>query len=144
MIIKEPKKLDSFSRCETDYRLLEFSNGRFAIEWHGWSDGIPAYAIMYDDIHKVVDDFNGLRMKKLSYRQIEERTAREDILDSCPWKEEGKELVRIEKDYNTDKCWNVIMGNSDLYTKVGPYASLGEAAAHLEEDLIEIGFKEEG
>jgi hypothetical protein len=40
MIIHEPKTLDNFSRCETDYRLLEFKDGRFAIEWDGWSDGV--------------------------------------------------------------------------------------------------------
>ena len=134
MILREPKRLDSFSRCETDYSLIEFDDGSVAIEWNSYNSGDPSYAIVYHDIHKAIDDFNGLRSRRLGYDEIVSRTAKEDVLDSCPWSEEGLEEVTIAK-LGIDDHWNIFTYPHDwIETRIGPYDSLQEAVDHLEED----------
>jgi hypothetical protein len=133
MILHEPKRLDSFYRCETGYRLLEFSDGRFAIEWQTSDEG--SYAILYDDIHKAADDFNALRMRKLSYLVLEERTNPENILNDCPWNEEGEERIRISR-MNSGEFWIIFSGPASVgmhEMRMGPYITVGAAIKDLPE-----------
>lgn len=133
MIIHEPKKLDSFYRCETGYRLLELSTGKFAIEWQTTHDG--SYAILYDDIHKAADDFNELRMRKLSYMALEERTKPENILNDCPWNEEEEERVRISQ-MSSGEFWIIFNGPDPPglpEMRMGPYETVGRAIKGLPE-----------
>jgi hypothetical protein len=78
MIIREPKVLESKSRCETSYRLLEFDNGRFAIEWEPWYG--EAYAVMYDDLKKTTEFIVGIRNTIESCKDVITRPVKDRIM----------------------------------------------------------------
>jgi hypothetical protein len=140
MIITQPKELDTFSRCETDYSLLELHGGRFAIEWRPWHDS--PYAILYDDLHKAAADFNALRMSKISYISLEDKTDPDNILQECPWREEGTEALSITR--MGEGFWNILFDHDGFEVmRIGPYDRLGEAVGRLPEDILNLIMDEE-
>lgn len=136
LVIEGPSVINSFSRCECDYRLLDLGENLFAIEWAPYCE-VP-YAILYHDGVKAHKNFEELATKKGSYQKLEDDAAPEDILIHCPWRMTD-ERVRIEQ--VDDEFWNVICvadGYGNELT-IGPYNTIQEAAQNLPNDLDVYG-----
>jgi hypothetical protein len=145
IIVWPPKWLESFTRCECDYHLLDLQDGRYAIEWaeHICAGG-ETYAIVYEMLDDAKDDFGKLRDRGLSYRAIEERTTPENILGNPPWVEREWDTIAkvIEKD---DFFWNGIVIDrwKEEIVFIGPYNSFEEATASFTSDFYNITEKVE-
>lgn len=130
MIFKNITHLNSFSRCECDYNLLEVGPDLYAIEWDRWPQESP-YAILYTNLFDATKDFDLLARKQIGYDAIAERTDPENIMHTCPWND-GPEALRIES--IDGEFWNVFDPDKPTQIKVGPYTSLFEAVANIETD----------
>jgi hypothetical protein len=127
MIIREPKILNNFSRCECSYRLLDLGGDIYAIEWA--PDYEIPYGILYHNQLEALQDFEKLGKKQIGYQEIEARTSVENILHHCPWRS-GEEFIRTDR-YGND-FWNIVtIRETDEEVRVGPYGDLMEATQNI-------------
>jgi hypothetical protein len=73
--VYEAIRLDTFSRCECDYDLMEY-RGKYAIVWDDWNDPYPVL-LVYEDESEARKNFADLKAKKTDYWKLSSNVKKE-------------------------------------------------------------------